>query len=155
MPENFDRNVDEDRMFHVTVTGFNYQAGAPIDLVFVGYSYQNGASKNLYHTSVVDRAGGTSCTNNSMSYWGSDKHLYLRFKDIAAGNSGNIYFSSFRVDSMHVGNGIVMKQGDISVFESEQPELRVVNGPSVSLLVLFMEHAWDLRLLRPRQFLSL
>jgi hypothetical protein len=58
-----------------------------------------------------------------MSYWGSDKHLYLRFKDIAAGNSGNTYYSSFRVDSMHVGNGIVMKQGDISVFESEQPEL--------------------------------
>jgi hypothetical protein len=121
MPENFDSNVDEDHMFHVSVTGYNYQAGAPIDLVFVGYSYRESAPK-LYHTSVVDRAGGKSCTNNSMSYWGSDKHLYLRFKDIGGGN-GNTYFSSFRVDSMHVGNGIVMKQGDISVVESTQPEL--------------------------------
>jgi hypothetical protein len=126
MPENFDRNVDESHMFHVTVTGYNFQAGTPIDLVFVGYSYRESASQPLYHKSVVDRAGGKSCTNNSMSYWGSDKHLYLRFKVFAVGGKigvANTYYSSFRVDSMYVGNGIIMKQGDISVIVSEQPEL--------------------------------
>ena len=129
MPKNFDRNVFESHMFHITVTGYAYQAGAPIDLVFVGYShrYADGSAPVLYHKSVVDRAGGMSCTSNSTSYWGSDEHMYLRFQVFVAGGgklgAANTYYSSFRVDSMNVGNGIMMKQGDISVIVSEQPEL--------------------------------
>jgi hypothetical protein len=95
--------------------------------VFVGYSYRAGETPELERQSVVDRAGGMSCTGNSTSYWGSDEHLYLRFQLFVAGGgkigAGNMYYSSFRVDSMYVGNGIIMKQGDISVIVSEQPKL--------------------------------
>ena len=45
---------------------------------------------------------------------------YLRFHLLGAEST---YFSSFRVDSMNVGNGIIMKQGDIGVIVSDQPEL--------------------------------
>ena len=122
MPKNFDRNVFESHMFHITVTGYAYQAGAPIDLVFVGYSYKNadGSAPELLRNSVVDRAGGVSCTSNSTSYWGSDNNLYLRFHLLGAAST---YFSSFRIESMNVGNGIIMKQGDIGVIMSNQPEL--------------------------------
>ena len=127
MPGEFKKNVVESHMFHITVTGYAYQAGAPIDLVFVGYKNLNTPNNPyLERLNVLDRAKGMSCTNNSTSYWGSDNNLYLRFQVFTMGGKpgpGNIYYASFRVDSMNVGNGIQMKRGDISVIMSEKPEL--------------------------------
>jgi len=128
MPSNFDRDVYENHMFHVTVTGYAYMAAAPIDLVFVGYdrhvNRHPSARPEILSASVLDRADGKSCTSNSTSYWGSDQSLYLRFQPWATSGGqmggGNTYYTSFRVDSMLVGNGLVIKQGDISVILSEK-----------------------------------
>jgi transcription-repair coupling factor (superfamily II helicase) len=50
---------------------------------------------------------------------GSDNHIYLRFK----GTVGSNYYQSFRIDSMKVGNGVVLKEGDVVIISSASATL--------------------------------
>jgi len=47
----------------------------------------------------------------------SDNHVYLRFK------TTNQYYISFGVFSMYVGNGSILKNGDVQVIQSATANL--------------------------------
>ncbi|HHB77735.1 MAG TPA: hypothetical protein ENK85_00715 [Saprospiraceae bacterium] len=107
--------VDTDaRMYRIHVTGYRYRSGKVIDLTWVGYCYA--PSTALIETGTVN-AGSPEFTMTQ--YVGSDNHVYLRFR----GTTGSNYYESFRVDSMHVGNGTVLKEGDIQIISSSSPNL--------------------------------
>ena len=50
-------------------------------------------------------------------YHGSDDRLYLRFKVT------DLYHLAFSVDSMYVGNGLVLKRNDIEVLRNTSASL--------------------------------
>ena len=50
-------------------------------------------------------------------YHGSDNRLYLRFKVT------DVYHLAFSVDSMYVGNGLVLKRNDIEVLRNTSASL--------------------------------
>jgi len=94
-------------MYHIHVTGYAYGSGSVINLTYVGYVYL--PTTSLLNASSVNK-GDPVIT--SAQYIGSDNHIYLRFK------TPSVYFNSFRVDSMSVGNGKVLKTGDIEIIQS-------------------------------------
>ncbi|MBK1897272.1 hypothetical protein [Chryseobacterium paridis] len=99
-------------MFHIKALGYAYHSGDPIDITWVGYCYRASTSLLNYKTFVN---GSTSITAGQ--YVGTDKHIYLWFK------LSSIYFSSFKLDSMRVGNGTLLKQGDVEIILSTQSQL--------------------------------
>ena len=98
-------------MFHIKVTGYAYGAVKPVDLTFVGYCYQ--PLNSIVNASVLDPTASMA----PAIYKGSDNFVYLRFKPTS------VYYLTFRVDSMYVGNGTIMKKGDIMVVQSAGPTL--------------------------------
>ncbi len=107
--------VDTDAsMYRIHVTGYRYRSGKVIDLTWVGYCYS--PSNALIETGTVN-AGSPEFTMTQ--YVGSDKHIYLRFR----GTTGSNYYQSFRVDSMHVGNGSILKEGDVQIISSASANL--------------------------------
>ncbi len=107
--------VDTDaKMYRIHVTGYRYRSGKVIDLTWVGYCYY--PSNALIETATVN-AGSPEFTMTQ--YVGSDNHIYLRFR----GTTGSNYYESFRVDSMHVGNGTVLKEGDVEIISSSSANL--------------------------------
>ncbi len=107
--------VDADaKMYRIHVTGYRYRSGKVIDLTWVGYCYS--ATSSLLETATVN-AGSPEFTMTQ--YVGSDKHIYLRFR----GTTGSNYYQSFRVDSMHVGNGTILKEGDVQIISSASANL--------------------------------
>ncbi len=107
MPAAYDKQNGQNRMFHVRVRGYSFSTTEIVDLTFVGYNTSVANGGPLSHTAILDHAG--TCDSLLMYHSGQDDHLYLRFR------TGNTYYLSFSVDSMYVGNGIVMQPGDITV----------------------------------------
>ena len=107
--------VDTDtRMYHIHATGYRYRSGKVIDLTWVGYCYS--VSTALIETGTIN-AGSPEFTMTQ--YVGSDNHIYLRFR----GTTGSNYYQSFRIDSMQVGNGSILKEGDIEIISSSSEKL--------------------------------
>ncbi|MBT2622505.1 MULTISPECIES: hypothetical protein [Chryseobacterium] len=106
------RTNTDSKMFHIRASGYNYQNGDIIDVTWVGYCYQpSGAlmnNKTYVAASTAIIAG---------QYVGTDSHIYLWFK------LPNIYYSSFKVDSMRVGNGTLLKEGDLELIVINTPQL--------------------------------
>lgn len=96
----------QDRMYHIKVQGYAYASAEIIDLTYVGYCYASGS--DLRNTKSMDSTG----TFLPTQYVGSDNHIYLRFK------SPSNYFLTFSVDSMRVGNGVVLTADDITIIKS-------------------------------------
>ena len=101
-------------MYHIKATGYRYGASKVIDITWVGYCYKNGNA--LLSTSNTNSGDSEF---NITQYVGSDKHIYLRFR----GTTGSNYYQSFRVDSMNVGNGSVLTEGDIQIISSASANL--------------------------------
>ena len=99
-------------MFHFKVTGYAYGASTKVvDLTYVGYVYQ--PTTSLSNTAVMSVNGA----HDGAIYRGSDGYVYLRFKP------SSLYFLSFRVDSMYVGNGRVVEPGEVTVSTELSDEL--------------------------------
>lgn len=99
-------------MYHFKVEGYSYGDSRDIDLTFVGYSYAVNPTV-IQSPMSRDPQGFFAPTQ----YIGSDGHIYLRFKP------GNVYYCSFRVDSMYVGNGRIVYPGELVVTESSAATL--------------------------------
>jgi hypothetical protein len=99
-------------MYHFKVEGYAYDDAKDIDLTFVGYSY-------TVTPTVIQSPGSRDPSGiyNPTQYIGSDGYIYLRFKP------SNLYYTSFRVDSMYVGNGRIIYPGEMSVIVSTSPTL--------------------------------
>ena len=63
-------------------------------------------------TSILHSTGITAG-----QYVGSDQHVYVWFK------TPSTYFTTFRVDSMRVGNGTLIEEGDVTVTVSTNTTL--------------------------------
>ncbi len=91
-------------MFHFKVTGYAYGASTKIiDITYVGYAYTG--SETIINKEILNPNGGHA----PAIYQGSDDNVYLRFKP------SSVYYLSFRVDSMYVGNGRVVEPGEVTV----------------------------------------
>ena len=101
-------------MYHIKATGYRYGAAKIIDITWVGYCYRNG--NTLINTSSINNGDSEFSITQ---YVGSDRHIYLRFR----GTTGSNYYQSFRVDSMNVGNGSVLTEGDIQIISSASANL--------------------------------
>ncbi|TMP35511.1 hypothetical protein [Pseudoalteromonas rubra] len=102
-------NVKEDvGMFHLKVRGYAYNEAKPVDATFVGYAYK--VNGDL----IKEHAEGSHLPT---LYVGRDDHVYCRL------SFTNKHFLTFSVDAMKVGNGPVLKKGDIQVIESDQDTL--------------------------------
>lgn len=99
-------------MFYLKATGYNYSQGDIIDVTWVGYCYQPDGNV-INHKSHV----AVSATITAGQYVGSDSHVYIWLK------LPNTYFSTFKIDSMHVGNGRLLKQGDLEIIVSDLNQL--------------------------------
>lgn len=99
-------------MFHIKAIGYNYGGSDIIDVTWVGYCYSANSALMNTKTSVV-----SSTTITGGQYVGSDSHVYLWFK------TPNTYYTTFRIDVMRVGNGTLLKEGDVSVVVSSQAQL--------------------------------
>ncbi|MBQ4814014.1 hypothetical protein J8M20_21795 [Pseudoalteromonas luteoviolacea] len=97
--------------YHIGVSGYALQEGKIVDSTFVGYC--NEATNKLVHPHH-------SGTHEPYSYIGSDQHVYLRL------NFESKYYLSLSVDSMYVGNGRIIKRGEIEVIASPAEKLPVV-----------------------------
>lgn len=102
----------ESAMFHIKALGYNYGGADIIDVTWVGYCYQAGSSLISNKTNVV-----SSTAITAGQYVGSDSHIYLWFK------VPNTYFTTFRIDSMRVGNGTLLQEGDVQIIMSPQNQL--------------------------------
>ena len=102
-------------MYRLTATGFAY--GAPqnsgdnnIDISWMGY---------VYTTSWIKTQTVIRDSNNITAgqYQGSDGYVYLWFK------TPGVYYNSWRLESMHVGNGGVLAPSDIVITQSPAAQL--------------------------------
>jgi len=99
-------------MYYLHASGYSYQSGEIIDIIWTGYCYRpsNAISKTKTH---INRS--TAITAGQ--YVGTDSSVYLWFK------VPNIYYTTFRLDAMKVGNGTMLKQGDIQLTVSDLAQL--------------------------------
>ena len=99
--------------FHIKVSGYSLHnfSNHLIDLTFTGYSYT--ACNCVAYTTTLDPTNQYS----PAIYKGSDNFIYLRFKP------ANTYYLTFVVDSIFVGNGRILKPGDIQVVPSSSVTL--------------------------------
>lgn len=103
--------VDTDnKMFHLKATGYAYGSSDIIDVTWVGYCYANGSGSNRLRNMKTGILNSTGITGGQ--YIGSDDHVYLWFK------TPSTYFTTFRVDSMRVGNGTLLEEGDVTMIMS-------------------------------------
>ncbi len=98
-------------MFHITVRGYAYYSAQIIDLTYVGYAYKT--SNTIKNSAIQNPSGNFS----PLIYKGSDNYVYLRFKP------PNLFYLTFSVDSMYVGNGRVIKPGEIEAISSTSATL--------------------------------
>lgn len=99
-------------MYHIKASGYAYEASDIIDITWVGYCYA--PMTNIIH----QKTGILNSTNiTAGQYVGSDSHVYLWFK------LPNTYFSTFKLDSMRVGNGGLITSSDVQILVSSQTQL--------------------------------
>ncbi len=107
-----ERQIGE--MWRYDLRGYAYGAGAPLDLVWVGYYYQGGI--------IWDRASCRSDTLDAVpalevsQYTGADGHLYLKFGPI------DPYMLHFVLDYQSHGEKVVHDQEGFSVEAREDQE---------------------------------
>lgn len=94
-------------MYHFKVEGYAYGDSKDVELTFVGYSYPPSPG-SIMNPQSRDPQGSFA----PAQYIGSDGYIYLRFKPATT------YYLSFRVDSTYVGNGRIVKPGEMTVVES-------------------------------------
>lgn len=99
-------------MFHIKAIGYDFNGADIIDVTWAGYCYQpmGALIKNKTHVNI-----STSITAGQ--YVGSDSNVYLWFK------VPDTYYSTFKLDSMRVGNGTLLKQGDVQIIASPLTQL--------------------------------
>ncbi|MDK1287391.1 hypothetical protein [Pseudoalteromonas umbrosa] len=105
--------VDRDHaMYHLTVEGYAYGAAHDnenepriIDATFVGYCYTNSQT----HLNVQCLG-----SHEPASYIGKDNHIYLRL------SFKNKYFLTLNVNALKVGNGTLLKQGDVEIIDNPE-----------------------------------
>jgi hypothetical protein len=99
-------------MYHIKAFGYAYGAAYIIDVTWVGYCYKpNGniiSTKSYVAASTAITAG---------QYVGSDSFVYLWLK------LPTTYYSTLRIDSMRVGNGTLLKKGDLELIVSNSNQL--------------------------------
>ena len=101
----------DNKMFYLKATGYSYGSSDIIDVTWVGYCYTSSSTlaarlRNT-KTSIV-----SSTAITAGQYIGSDEHIYLWFK------TPSTYFTTIRVDSMRVGNGTLLEEGDVTMIMS-------------------------------------
>ncbi|MCS3531374.1 hypothetical protein [Chryseobacterium sp. JUb7] len=99
-------------MFHLKATGYDYYGSDIIDITWVGYCYQPSGSL-IYNKTHVN----ASTAITAGQYVGTDSHIYLWFK------ANNTYYLTFKLDSMRVGNGTLLKENDVQLILSDQSQL--------------------------------
>ena len=102
-------NKSDSDMFYIHVTGFAYGAAIPIDILFTGYEYQKGKGK-LQNTAVHVLNGDKKIS--AKIYNAKDGTLVCKFR------MKNMYYVNFIVESMYVGNGLVLQEGDVKIIIS-------------------------------------
>lgn len=105
--------VTTDRaMYHIKASGYAYGAADIIDVTWVGYCYAEISNITNNKTGILNSTAITAG-----QYVGSDSHVYLWFK------LPSTYFSSFKLDSMRVGNGGLITSSDVQILVSSQAQL--------------------------------
>ncbi len=99
-------------MYHLRATGYNYQQGDIIDITWVGYCYKPSGNIINKKTHVA-----ISTAITAGQYVGSDQYVYLWFK------LPDTYYSTFKIDSMYVGNGGILREGDLKLTVSSAVQL--------------------------------
>ena len=94
------------QMYRLHFKGYSYGGGSIIDTIVSGYAYTDG---NIHKKDVI----GTHVSSITQ-YVGEDKHIYIRFvfKDS--------YYTTLSIDSMAVGNGLVLPSGSITAIFSDK-----------------------------------
>jgi len=96
-------------MYHFKVSGFAFDQAKDIDLTFVGYSTASAISSQSNRD--------PQAIYSPAQYVGSDGYIYLRFKP------ANIYYVTLTVDSIYVGNGRIVKPGEVTISTSANTTL--------------------------------
>ena len=99
----------DNKMYHIAASGYAYNSAAIIDVIWVGYCYKSGSVGNKHKQIATDVSRSTLITAGQ--YVGSDNHIYLWFK------VPNTYYTTFKLDSLKVGNGSLLESGDLQVFK--------------------------------------
>lgn len=99
-------------MYHIKASGYAYEASDIIDITWVGYCYAPITDITHQKTSILNSTAITAG-----QYVGSDSHVYLWMK------LPNTYYSTFKLDSMRVGNGGLITSSDIQILVSSQAQL--------------------------------
>ena len=100
----------ESKMFHFTVKGYAFALDNThhvIDLRYVGYARNGGIQSPDVWDATMARGLANGYFEPAM-YKGSDGHVWLRFW------VQDKYYMSYRVDSMFVGNGRIVRPGELS-----------------------------------------
>lgn len=97
----------DNKMFHLHATGYAYGSADIIDVTWVGYCYKNGSGTNRLRSTKTGILNSSTITAGQ--YIGSDEHIYLWFKPTST------YYTTFRLDSMRVGNGTLIEEGDVTL----------------------------------------
>ncbi|KID58259.1 hypothetical protein JF50_06150 [Pseudoalteromonas luteoviolacea] len=105
LPFKIDRH---NSMFHLNIYGYEYGKNNIVDATFTGYCY---ADNNRLHQSK------TAGTHEPVVYVGTDQHVYLRI------TLESQYYLTLSVDSVYVGNGKVLKPGDVQFISSTEAQL--------------------------------
>ncbi|AOT09367.1 hypothetical protein [Pseudoalteromonas luteoviolacea] len=95
-------------MFHLNIYGYEYGKNNIVDATFTGYCYTN--QNKLYQSK-------TAGTHEPIVYVGTDQHVYLRI------TLESQYYLTLSVDSTYVGNGSVLKPGDVQFISSTEAQL--------------------------------
>lgn len=99
-------------MFYIKAEGYSHGSSEIIDIVWAGYCYQpaNGIVNNKTNIN-------NSSSITAGQYSGSDGYVYLWFK------VPNPYYTTFKLDTIRVGNGTLLQEGDVQIILSDQPQL--------------------------------
>ncbi|KZN65732.1 hypothetical protein N473_11950 [Pseudoalteromonas luteoviolacea CPMOR-1] len=100
--------LQHNEMFHIKVIGHAYHQAEAVDATFVGYSFPN--VEGVY----LPQATGTHLPT---IYVGSDNHIYCRL------SFEKCHFLTLSVDTMRVGNGRLIKHGDIEIINDPAEQL--------------------------------
>lgn len=103
------RPAIDQNMYHFKVSGFAFDQAKDIDLTFVGYSTASAISSQSNRD--------PQAIYSPAQYVGSDGYIYLRFKP------ANIYYVTLTVDSIYVGNGRIVKPGEVTISTSANTTL--------------------------------
>lgn len=99
-------------MYHIKASGYAYEVSDIIDITWVGYCYAPMVDIIHQKTGILNSTAITAG-----QYVGSDSHVYLWMK------LPNTYYSTFKLDSIRVGNGGLITSSDVQILVSSQAQL--------------------------------